>query len=376
MRSTDGARSLDREYYVDESFFRQECEKLFLAHWMMLGRTRDLLPPSPQKGNSLRAIDHFGIPLVLCRDQDQSIRCFHNVCRHRGAVMVNEGLGCAEKGVISCPYHAWKYDCHGRLVGVPNMAEIPDFDRDQHGLLSVQVAEKGGFLFVRIHEQSSTIDEWLRPLLRHFDMWSLDELIMVRQIEYDLNANWKLLFENYNECYHCPIIHPELNRLTPYRTAENDLTAGHILGGPMSLAEGIETMSHNGSRGTDYLPKLDAIERRRVYYFTVFPSCFLSFHPDFVMIHRLQPLAADRTRVYCQFLFHIDASRKLDFVPDGVIEFWDRTNVQDWDVCQRVQAGARSPYYRSGPLSNLESVVAAFDRFYLSELKRLGVNVT
>ncbi len=370
MRNADGAKSLDREFYIDASLFEQEREKLFFKNWMMVGRTSDLFAGTMPTQTAMRAIEFMGLPLVLMRTEYGQFRGYHNICRHRGAVMVSSSDGCVDKGTITCPYHAWRYDSRGRLIGAPNMSDVESFDRADYGLVEVYVAEKGGFLFVNLTEQCESVDLWLQPLERHFFMWSLADLVTAGEIQYDLPANWKLLFENYNECYHCPVIHPALNRLTPYRSADNDLTEGPILGGPMIFADGIETMSHDGVRVADLLPNLNSIEQRRVYYFTVFPTFFLSLHPDFVMVHRIEAVSCQRTRVVCQFLFHPQSASQAAFDPRPVVEFWDLTNVQDWEVCQRVQLGLNSPYFKTGPLANLESVVAAFDRYYLSALGR------
>jgi Rieske 2Fe-2S family protein len=163
-------------------------------------------------------------------------------------------------------------------------------------------------------------------------------------------------------------VHPALNALTPYQASDNDFTSGPILGGPMYLADGVESMTRTSCHIAAPRPRLDSRQRRSVYYYTVFPSFFLSLHPDYVMIHRLQPVAVDRTLVHCDFFCHPDEVARPSFDPAPAVEFWDLTNRQDWHVCELVQQGAVSREFRPGPYAELESVVAAFDRHYLGQV--------
>jgi Rieske 2Fe-2S family protein len=134
----------------------------------------------------------------------------------------------------------------------------------------------------------------------------------------------------------------------------------------MRLAEGVDSMTTTSRRVAPPLPGLSEKDRRSVYYFTLFPSCFLSLHPDYVMVHWLQPLAHDRTRIHCQFYFQTEVADSDGFDPTPAVEFWDLTNRQDWEVCERVQWGALSSTFQPGPYTDRESMVAAFDRHYLN----------
>lgn len=363
MRTAQGQYSLGREFYVDQDLFAREQETIFARTWQMMGRESELSAP-----RSYRSTTVGGQPIVLVRGDDGILRGFHNVCRHRGALVVDAGQGCLEKSTITCPYHAWSYDFSGQLVGAPNMAGVEDFSRQDHGLHSVRVETAYGFCFVTLDADAASLDEFLLPVREHLISSGATDLHSGARLEYDIHANWKLMFENYSECYHCPTVHPALNRLTPYRGASNERQDGPILGGPMGLADGVESMSGSGKRVACPLPGRSAAEQRAVFYFTVFPSFFLSFHPDYLLVHRLEPQAVDRTRIVCEFLFHPSVAEDKRFDPRDAVEFWDVTNRQDWEVCERVQSGARSSAFSPGPLSNLESIVAAFDRHYRSTM--------
>jgi len=184
-----------------------------------------------------------------------------------------------------------------------------------------------------------------------------------------VHANWKLMFENYSECYHCPGVHPALSKVSPYDSAENDLTDGPFLGGFMRINRGKSlTVSGNACAIPVSFDREQDQEKTedRVYYYSIFPNMLLSMHPDYVMVHQLWPIAANRTSIVCDWFFHPDAERQPDFQPNEAVEFWDITNKQDWHVCELSQQGIASRAYEPGPYSARESIPAAWDRYYLS----------
>jgi Rieske 2Fe-2S family protein len=177
-----------------------------------------------------------------------------------------------------------------------------------------------------------------------------------------VQANWKLIFENYSECYHCPGVHPTLSKLSPYDSAENDLTEGPILGGFMRVTKG-NSLTMSGKSCA--LPIGDFRDFDRIFYYSIFPNMLLSLHPDYVMVHQLRPLSPDRTLILCDWFFNPEAFEREDFKPEDAIEFWDMTNKQDWHVCELSQQGVASRAYEPGPYSPRESIPAAWDRYYL-----------
>jgi glycine betaine catabolism A len=177
---------------------------------------------------------------------------------------------------------------------------------------------------------------------------------------YDSTANWKILTENYHECYHCPSIHPELCRVSPPKSGENYAVDGPWIGGWMDLRDEMATMSLDGSSGGVPLRGLDAQGLRTVVYVNIFPNVLLSLHPDYVMTHRIMPLAADRTRIECTWAFAPEAVAGAGFDPGYAVEFWDITNRQDWAACESVQRGLSSPLASPGPLSPVEDAVYAY----------------
>lgn len=360
-RKAGGAMTLSGKYYTSALVYSQERERIFGKRWLCIGRNDALTTPG-----SYALHEIAGESVIVLRDHDGALRAFYNVCRHRGTQLCTKPAGRLTQ-TIQCPYHAWTYGLDGTLFGAPNMNDVPGFDKGAYGLHSVAVAEWEGFVFATLAPEPQPFIEAYAPLLDKFPQWRLSELRVVERIVYDVQANWKLLFQNYNECYHCPTLHPALNELTPYSGAWNDLEEGPILGGPMVLSA--ESMTMTGRVCATPFADLSAEERGLVFYYTVFPTLFLSLHPDYVLVHRIEPQAPNATRIICEWLFHPDEIAKPGFDPSGAVEFWNMTNEQDWHVCELSQRGVASRAYTPGPYSNLESVLAAFDREYLRALE-------
>lgn len=361
-RTAFGQRILSGEYFTSEQTFRAESERIFRRSWLLAGHSSELAVA----GDYFR-FDLGGESVAVLRDGEGALRAFHNVCRHRGSRLCLEERGRVGTA-LQCPYHAWTYGLDGALRSAPNMADVAGFDKADCALKPVALATWEGLLFVNLAAEPEPFAAAFAALGGRFGGWRPAELRSVHRCAYEVDANWKLFFHNFSECYHCPTVHPHLNRLTPYRNTENDLDEGPLLGGPMWMKDPEGSMTTGGGRCAPPLPGLSAEERGRVYYYTLFPSAFLSFHPDYVLIHRMQPLAVGRTRIVCDWLFHPEAIAAPGFDPQPAIEFWDLTNRQDWELCANAQRGIASSAFEPGPYSELESQLAAFDRQYLKAL--------
>jgi Rieske 2Fe-2S family protein len=361
-RTAFGQHTLPGEHFTSEEIFRAERERIFHRAWLLAGHVSQL----PSAGSFFR-FDLDRESVLVWRDGDGGVRAFHNLCRHRGSRLCAEPHGALGPS-IQCPYHAWTYGLDGALKAAPNMADVQGFDKADYPLKAVALAPWQGFLFLNLAADPIPFAEALPALAGKFGPWRLPELRSVHQQVYEVEANWKLFFHNYSECYHCPGVHPHLNRLTPYRNSENDLDEGPVLGGPMWMANPEGSMTSGGARCALPFPELSAEQSGRVYYYTVFPSAFLSLAPDYVLVHRVQPLALGRSRIVCDWYFHPQAIAAPGFDPRPAIEFWDLTNRQDWELCANAHQGVSSGAWEPGPYAELESQLAAFDRQYLSAL--------
>ncbi|WP_205678856.1 aromatic ring-hydroxylating oxygenase subunit alpha [Aquisphaera insulae] len=350
------ALSLPGRYYTDPDHYRREMERFFLGGWAHVGRQEEI--PSPGD-YMLREV--AGESLILVRGDDGDPHAFFNVCRHRGTRLCEAASG-NFAGYIRCPYHAWAFDLSGRLVAAPQMDDLPHFRREDYPLVSAAVAAWDGHVFVNPSGNSRPLPEHLGCLPERFRPWGMDQLRLGKRTTYDVAANWKLLIQNYSECLHCPGVHPALQRLTHFLSGENEPANDGYLGGRMSLREGIETLTMDGTLRRPCLPGLSEADRRMVLYYAILPNLLLSLHPDYVMTHTLYPRAVNRTEIVCEWHFHPEAMSAPDFSPEDAASFWDLTNRQDWHVCEQMQLGVGSVAYRPGPYSSREDLLHGFDR--------------
>jgi len=354
-----GARTMPREIYTAPEIFALERERIFARNWNLVGRSSSL--PSPGD-YMLREV--AGESLIITRSRDGQLRAFFNVCRHRGTRICMEHQGSFSE-TIQCPYHAWTWTTEGRLIGAPHMHDVPDFDKSSFPLHQAALAEADGFIFVNIADDAESFDHWYAPLQPRFARFNLPALKVGHSVKYDVHANWKLVFQNYSECLHCPSIHPELSLVLPYQSGANDLIEGQFLGGYMEIRAPHASATMSGRAcGRVVSDDLDDADRKRAYYYSMMPNMLLSIHPDYVNYYILTPVAADRTLVESEWLFHPENEGQPSFQPQDAIEFWDRTNRQDWDIVERSQLGISSRRYEPGPYSPRESIPAAWDREY------------
>ena len=348
------SRTFPAEAYRSAELLDWEERHFFERSWVCLGRTEDLF-----SDGEIRAVEVGTEGLLLTRDRHGAVRAFSNVCRHRG----HELLPCGESAsarIIRCPYHAWVYNLDGSLRTAPSFRDVEGFDRAEYPLIEARVEEWHGWLFVNASGDAG-------PLAGH--VGNLDELVAPYEPErlrvggrheYEIAANWKVIAENYHECYHCTSIHPELCKVTPHESGMDYVPDGAWAGGNMELMDHAETMSLSGASLGVPLRGLEGSVKREVLYLHLFPNLLISGHPDYVMTHRLVPLSAERTHVECTWLFPPEAFEREGFDPAYAVEFWDITNREDWGACEAVQRGAANRGFRQGPLSPRETTLYQF----------------
>jgi Rieske 2Fe-2S family protein len=308
-----------------------------------------------------RAVSVGDVGALLVR-HDGRVRMFANTCRHRGHELLPDGDSSQRRSIV-CPYHAWSYDLSGALQAAPGFRDDDDFRATEHSLVELPVTAWGGWLFGHaLHPlgapQVPPFAEHLGEMDRLLAPYRTKMLVVAARHTYEVAANWKVVAENYHECYHCPLIHPELCQVSPPDSGENYDLPGAWIGGAMELRDGMATMSLTGELAATPLPGVDP---RRVEYLHLLPNLLVSAHPDYVMTHRLVPLAPDRTWLECSWLVLPDDDGT---VPDAAAaaEFWDLTNRQDWAACESVQRGLASPHFRPGPFAPNEDGVAQLVR--------------
>lgn len=356
-----GARTLSGEYYTSKEILAEEERLIFRRHWLCVGRADSIAAP----GDYMLATV-AGESIILVRDRQGGARAFYNVCRHRGTQLCEAGRGSFSE-TIQCPYHAWTYGLDGQLIGAPHMREATDFDKRAYPLHAAALVEWEGFLFMNLAQHPEPFHQAFAPILSRFVRFNLGRLVTAKRTEYAVKANWKLILQNYNECLHCPTIHPELSTKLVYTSGENDLVEGPFLGGYMLIKTPHASPTVSGRTCGLLLSDLPE-EKERAYYYTLFPNVLLSIHPDYVVYYTVSPKSPGESHIVCEWLVHPDSPRSPSYNIQDAEEFWELTNKQDWHICEQSQAGISSRVYQPGPYSPRESICAAWDQEFLRVL--------
>ena len=362
--------ALAREHYVDPGAWRREREHVLFREWCCVGRLADLGLDRPLR----RAlVDVIGESILLTSDGDGTLHGHYNVCRHRGAQVVPADPAapppepCAAKA-LRCPYHSWTYDLAGRLLRAPHTDGVDGFDAAAFALHPVGVGHWGGFVFAHLQPDVATpLATALGRVPQALRRYPLAQLRSGARFVYDVAANWKVIAENYNECYHCAGVHPELVRLVPAFArggADLDWDDG------IPHRDGAWTFTFSGTSARAPFPDLDDAERVRHKGELVYPNLLLSLSADHVAAFTLWPRAVDRTQVVCDLLFAPDEVARSGFDPSDAAGFWDMVNRQDWAVCESVQRGMRSRAYRDGWYAPMEDASLDIRRWLLPRLER------
>ena len=364
--------TLGGTYYTSEVVFADEQTRIFEAMWMCTVRTAELAQPG-----QFRKVQVGRESVLVVRGRDGVLRAFLNVCRHRGAQLCTEDSG-QVKRTLRCPYHAWTYGLDGKLVAAPNLGALIDdagapIDRYRYGLTPVALTEWLGYAWVCLADEPPPFADHVVGDVTHrlgdrgaIDRYGIGELALGRRVRYDVAANWKLIVENFMECYHCSAIHPELVEVLP--ELARGMAAQSYVGRGAEFGPDINGFTVDGSAGFAMLPGLTPDQDRRYYAVTIRPTVFVNLVPDHIIFHRMYPLAADRTVVECDWLY---APEVLDSGHDvsRSVELFHRVNVQDFDACERTQPAMSSKAYRQGGvLVPAEHHIAEFHHWVLARL--------
>ncbi|MBL4716285.1 MAG: hypothetical protein JKX95_06580 [Bacteroidia bacterium] len=247
---------------------------------------------------------------------------------------------------------------------------LKGFNKEEHSLYHAHARIWQEFIFINLSEDPIPFEDDLAPLLNKWEDKKIHELRIANKVEYHLNCNWKLILQNYQECYHCPGVHPLLSKLTPYRSAVHDCGVGGIIGGYMSINEPRGSMTMDGKAAAPLLGNTGEDEQQKIYYYSIYPNMLLTPHPDYVLYHVLTPISYNEVQLECHWLFHPDVINSADYKDRirSAIEFWDMTNKQDWEVCEQMQQGVASARFDRGYYAGQEDMLAAIDQETLRSL--------
>jgi len=373
---TRPVETLPAAWYFDPAHHARELRQIWYRNWLYVCRASELAA-----ARSFRTLQIGDQSILAVRGEDGVVRAFHNTCRHRGATLCGAEAGRFPAAGIVCPYHAWRYSLRGELLQTSSQQPGDGFERAHFPLFSLPATEWNGFVFVALAPEPPPFAASIDLPLERLAAWDLPSLAVGRRLLKTIECNWKIFWENYNECLHCPGVHPRLSQLVPIygrallerrddphwqdHAADEDPKYG---GG---LRRGAQSWSMDGTAVGVPFGALSAEDRRIAHlYVTSLPSMFLVAHVDYVRVVRLRPLAPERTELSIEFLFRpetlADPARNLA----GAVEFTDIVMSEDAAICEVNQRGLHALPYGAGVLMPEEYAVAQFQDWVRRELLR------
>lgn len=368
-------RTLESAWYFDAAHYQRELAAIWRRNWIYLCRA-DSLPAAP----SFRTFMIGDQPILVVRDRDDSLRAFFNTCRHRGSTLCPGTEGRLPGGHITCPYHAWSYKLDGSLAKIPSVRPEGYLDTKQLSLYSVALRSWRGFVYVHLGDPAQAGEGHFNENRELFGNWPLEDLVVGRTLTKRLACNWKIFWENYNECLHCPGVHPSLSSLVPiykrgimeprddpqWRKHEDNVEPLYAGG----LKHGAQTWSLDGKPIGPTFQRLTDEERRLGYhYMTSLPSHYLVLHVDHVRSSRLLPMGPEAMELEIQWLFpaatladpHLDIAKACDFSAQVMSE--------DGAVCELTQRGLHSAPHQQGYLLPEDYDVFRFQQWVRAQLR-------
>jgi Rieske 2Fe-2S family protein len=390
LRRRKPATALERDFYTKPADYQIDMELIWYRDWLFVGHDCEVLT-----AGQYLTVQVGDYPVIVVRDREGGLRAFHNSCRHRGSRICPEEHGTSAR--LVCPYHQWTYALDGRLLAARDMG--PTFDKSQYGLKPVHCESVGGYIFICLGKVAPDFTPVRHQLEPYFLPHALHETRVAYESTITENANWKLVWENNRECYHCAANHPELIRTFP-----EDPTITGVDGGfsnPQIAARwqhwenlGLPSqfkISADGQCRTVRYPLLEgmtcytmdgqaAVSRRLADNITEkdigtlllfhFPTTWNHVMADHAVTFRVLPLSPTTTQVTTKWLVHKDAVEGRDYDLKRLTEVWLATNDEDRRVCQENQIGVNSPVYEPAPYSSIqEGGVAQFVDWYSTHLE-------
>lgn len=367
--------TLPSHAYFEAPHYERELEAIWYRNWVYLCRAASIERPG-----SYRTFELGTQQVLLLRDEEGCLRAFHNTCRHRGSRLCRADAGRFEAKRIVCPYHRWAYSLQGTLLRTSSLASPEGFDKADYPLYDVAVAEWGGFVFVNLSggDERSVEQSFTRDSSR-LDHWPLEDLVVGHSYRKVMRCNWKVFWDNFNECLHCPGVHPELCSLVPIYgrgiIAERDDPnwRAHADRDDPRFKSGLRpdaaTWSVDGqAQSVTFQGLSDAEHRAGQTFVTSLPSAYMVGHVDYVRVVRLHPLGPEQTELTAEWLFPPETLADPAFDPANIVEFAALVLEQDAEACELNQRGLRSLRHETGVLMPEEYYLKQFHDWVRNEL--------
>ena len=350
------ANGLPNECYLNDEYFKIERERVFFNNWIVVGVSSSV----PEIGDA-KPFDLMGVPLLILRDKNNKIRVFHNVCSHRGMILVNEE--CKLKNTIRCPYHSWSYNFDGELIATPhvggmNIHEADGFIKSKSNLKEVSTHVWMDLIFININKNKKNFEESIHPLEQQWSKFiSKEDQKLIRHAKdfgyfnMEVQSNWKLAIENYCESYHLPWVHPELNRVSNLKDHYHIEDISETFSGQGSNKY---SQQFDGNKKLSTFPNWPNDLYQNSEYVSLFPNVMLGIHVDHFYAFWLEPLSNKNTREHFEMYYVGDESASSDEYKEirkKNFAFWQEVMNEDVGVIEGMQKGRSSPAYNGGNFS-------------------------
>lgn len=371
IRNRREGYSLEQAFYIDPDYYKLDLETIWYRDWLFIGHDCEI----PRAGNFF-TVQVGDYPVVITRDRQGTVRALHNSCRHRGSRVCTQHKGASAK--LVCPYHQWTYELDGKLLFARHMAE--DFDKSQHSLKPIHCETVGGYIFICLSDEAPDFAPYRALAEPYLVRHRLGETKVAFESTIVEKGNWKLVWENNRECYHCAANHPELCRTYPeapsatgVQGAKDDPViaehwakceasglpsefrmsqSGQYRLARMPLIADAESYTMSGARAVRR-PLSSDVNESHIGTLLMFhyPTTWNHVLADHAITFRVLPLGPELTQVTTKWLVNKDAVEGVDYSLDELTHVWTETNDQDRQIVEENAFGIRSPAYQPGPYS-------------------------
>ncbi|TQV80014.1 aromatic ring-hydroxylating oxygenase subunit alpha [Aliikangiella coralliicola] len=321
------AHTLPASLYVDPDILNIEYETIFENTWQLIGHIDQVKNPGDQ------LVCQVGkIPVVVVRNQEKTLKAFHNVCRHRAGPVAIENNN---SKVLRCRYHGWTYTLDGQLKSAPEMNSTPNFEVCQFHLPQLLLREWQGFIFVCAGDSPAPFEQVFASISENIQPIDLSEMSFSHRDEYVIECNWKVYMDNYLEGYHLPHVHPGLNKLLDYRSYDTLLQPWY--------SYQFSPLDDN-SNGENFYGE------GKAHYYCIYPNLMLNILPGRLQTNIILPLDHQKTRIIFDYYYSDPSSKQTKQLIEQDREFSDVVQDEDIAICEKVQLGLNSGSYHTGRL--------------------------
>ena len=337
------SETIPSTWYTDPRFHALDREAVFARTWQLAGHLSRLGEPGAYVTAQVA-----GNPIIVVRGRDGVLRAFYNVCRHRGGPLALDAAGCVK--ALQCKYHGWTYLLDGSLRGVPQWDRVELFEKGSFALVPVRLDVWEDFVFVSLAEDPPPLAEMMAGITERILPTRLTTKTLVRRVDYEVHANWKVYIDNYLEGYHVPYMHPDLATLLSFKDYRTESAAWQVLQhSPLSAEDSVYASAEGGAG--------------EAYYYWVFPNFMLNILPHRVQVNQVIPDGPDRCHVHFWYYYDDPESLKQQQRIAADIAYSDAVQAEDREICERVQQGLSSRAYDRGRFSvEMEEGVWTFQR--------------